>query len=47
MTFDVDAPISTVFNEVEELGDIYTTDLNPYTYYQYINLAYNIINKTG
>ena len=45
--FDVDVPIDAVFNDVEELGDISTTDLNPYTKQQYINLAYNIINKNG
>ena len=47
MTFDVDTPIDTVFNDVEELGDIATTYINSYTDHHYINLAYNIINKTG
>ena len=31
MTFDVDTPIYTVFIDVEELGYIDTTDLDPYT----------------
>ena len=47
INFDVDAPIDTVLNGVEELGDIATADLNPYINQQYINLDYNIINKTG
>ena len=47
MTFDIDEPINTVFNYVEELGNINTADLNPYNDHQYINLDYNIINKAG
>ena len=47
INFDVDAPIDTVLNGVEELVDIATADLNPYINQQYINLDYNIINKTG
>ena len=47
MTFDVDTPIYSVFNKVEELGDIDTPDLNFYTNHQYIILAYKITNKTG
>ena len=47
ITFDVGKKIGTIFSDVEELGDIATTDLNPYTNQQYINLDYNIINKTG
>ena len=47
MIFDVETPINTVFNDVEEPGDIDTTALNTYTYHQYINLAYKITNKTG
>ena len=47
MTFDVDTPTDTVFNGVEELGDIATAALNPYTDKKYLNLAYNILNKTG
>ena len=35
MTFDVDTPIDTVFNDAGELGDIYTTSLNTYTNQQY------------
>ena len=38
MTFNVDTPIDTVFNDAGELGDIYTTSLNTYTNQQYINL---------
>ena len=45
MNFDVDAPINTGFNNFEKLGYIATTDLNPYTQQQYMNLAYNIIKK--
>ena len=47
MNFDVDVPIDTVFNEVQESGDIANTYLNPYTDHQCINLAYNVINKNG
>ena len=47
MTFDVGTPTGIVLNGVEELGDITTTYINTYTNQQYINLAYNIINKTG
>ena len=46
MTLDVDAPTGTVFSDAEELVDISTTDLHPYTDQKYINLGYNIINKT-
>ena len=35
MTFDMDAPIDTVFNDAGELGDIYTASLNTYTNPQY------------
>ena len=45
MTFDVNAPIDTILNNVEELEDIATTDLNIYTNQNYINLAYKIIKK--
>ena len=45
--FDVDTPIDTVLNDVQELEYIATSDLNTYTNQQYINLAYNIINKKG
>ena len=47
MTFDVDIPIDTVFNDVEKLGDIATADLNPFTNQQYRNLACNILEKIG
>ena len=47
MSFDVNTPIYTVFNDVDKLGDIPTAALNPYTNQQYINLAWKIINKTG
>ena len=47
MIFDVGAPINTFINKIEELGDIATTDLNPYTNQKNINLEYKIINKTG
>ena len=43
----MDAPIDTVLNNVKELVDIATSALNSYTDQHYINLAYNIINKTG
>ena len=36
--FDLNTPINTVFNGVEKLGDISTTDLNTYTNQHYINL---------
>ena len=47
MNFDVDTPINNIFNNIKELGDIATISLNPYNDQKYINLAYNIINKTG
>ena len=47
ITFDVNIPIDTVFNNAKKLGGIATTALNPYTDQQYINLAYNILNKTA
>ena len=45
MTFDVDTPGDTVFNDVESLLDINTAAINTYTDQNYINLAYNILNK--
>ena len=47
MTFYVEAPIDTVFNDIEKFGDIATVALNTYTAQKYVNLAYKIINKTG
>ena len=47
MTFDVDTPIDTVFNDIEELGCIATTYPNTYTNQHYIKLDYKIINKNG
>ena len=46
MTFDVEKLIYTVFNDVDELGNIATVDLNTYNYQQYINLDYKITDKT-
>ena len=45
MNFYVDTPIGTVFNQVEELGDIANIDLNTYNKNKYTNSSYNIINK--
>ena len=47
MTFDVDSPLDTIFNNVEELVYIATAYINPYTKQKCIKLAYKIINKTG
>ena len=47
MTFDVYTKIDTGFNNFEELGDIATAALRPYTDQQYINFSYSIINKKG
>ena len=47
MNFDVNTPIDTVFNDVEELRYISTTTIIPYTNQKYIKLDYNIINKSG
>ena len=47
MNFDFDKPIDTVFNEIQELVDISTADLNTYTNQKYINFVYNILNKIG
>ena len=47
MTFDVNTPINTIFNDVEELVDISATAINPYTDRHCIKLAYNVLNKTG
>ena len=43
MTLDADKPIDTIFNNIEEFGDISASDINPYTNNNYINLYYNII----
>ena len=45
MTLDADKPIDTIFNNIEEFGDISASDINPYTNNNYINLYYNIIQK--
>ena len=47
MIFYVGATIDTIFNHVESSVNIATTALNIYTDQHYINLSYNIINKTG
>ena len=38
MTFDINVPINTVFNNAKKLGGIATTALNPYTDKKYLNL---------